>query len=696
MTSPPLISVVIISYNVKEYLGQALTSIRKALSGISSEIIVVDNASVDGSVAFLKKRFPGVSVIESASNLGFGRANNLALKKVRGEFVVLINPDTVVQENTFQKLLSFFESTPDAAAATCKILNPDGSFSVDCRHSIPTPLIAFWKVTGMSRLFPRSRIFAKYNLTYLDENQTYPVPAISGSFMMIRREALEKVGYFDERFFMYCEDIDLCERLTRHGYNIYYVPTTQIIHFKGQSAWKDQLDYVKTFNRSLYQFFQKHYGKGSLFIFHWIILAGIVVRGGLIYLQKFIKEHLPLILDLLSLNIVLLFAFIIRMQLKNGFFWQDYFSQYWVINALSSALFLAATYYFEVYPKHRLSVQEIIKANAATFMFLSALTFFLKQFAFSRMVVLMAAVGSIGIMSGWRAILKRFYKGDRGAWGKDLFSKPTLIVGEGAEVVRLYQKIRNIHDLGYELTGLVTCSESANGYSDTGIPVLGALKNLDKIIKHHRIRQIIFFTGVLTYQQILQTMSQIGNSRVEYKIVPSGLEVMIGKSYVDYLDDYPLLDIEYSVGKPFNRFVKRSFDLFISFLLLAFTGMVALPGLFFRRGELIRRSLRVKDETEAPVLQLKGKGAESFLNRYLLWAAVLRGRISLVGAPLRFDSDESPEPFAGYKPGLTGIEQINQAKIVVPEDREKYRLFYLKNQSLLLDLEIIFQTLFKS
>jgi len=401
-------------------------------------------------------------------------------------------------------------------------------------------------------------------------------------------------------------------------------------------------------------------------------------------------------MDLISLNLALLLAFIIRMQLKNGFFWEDFFSQYWVINAMSSVLFLAATYYFEVYPKHRLSVQEIIKANVATFMFLSALTFFLKQFAFSRMVVLMAAVGSIGIMSGWRAVLKRFYKGERDAWGKDLFSKPTLIVGEGAEVVRLYQKIRNIHDLGYELAGLVTCEESENGYSDTGIPVLGALKNLDKIIEHHRIRQIIFFTGVLSYQQILQTMSQIGNSRVEYKIVPSGLEVMIGKSYVDYLDDYPLLDIEYSVGKPFNRFVKRAFDLIVSFFLLACAGIAALPGLFFRRRKIIRRSIRVKDETEVSVLQLAGKPPHSFLNRYLLWAAVFSGKISVVGAPLRFDPEGLSEPFPGYKPGLTGIEQINQAKIVIPEDREKYRLFYLKNQSLLLDLEIIFKALFRT
>lgn len=174
MTQPPKISVVIVNYNVKEYLEQALISLQRALTGISNEIFVVDNASIDGSVAHIRQRFPGVNIIESSENLGFGKANNLALAQVRGEFVVLINPDTVVQEDTFTALLDFFEQQPDAGAATCKIINPDGSFSIDCRHNIPTPIDAFWKVIGFSKLFPKSKIFARYHLTYLDTEQTYP------------------------------------------------------------------------------------------------------------------------------------------------------------------------------------------------------------------------------------------------------------------------------------------------------------------------------------------------------------------------------------------------------------------------------------------------------------------------------------------------------------------------------------------
>ncbi|RMG65927.1 MAG: glycosyltransferase family 2 protein, partial [Calditrichaeota bacterium] len=286
----PRISVVIVSYNVKAYLQQALHSLQRALQGISHEIFVVDNASVDGTVPMLRRRFPDVIVIENQENVGFGRANNQALARARGEFVVMINPDTVVQEDTFRKLLEFFERTPDAAAATCKIINPDGSFSVDCRHAIPTPMVAFWKVTGLSRLFPHSKIFGQYNLTYLDPDETYPVPAVSGSFMMVKRQVLEEVGFFDERFFMYCEDIDLCYRINLKGYKIYYVPTTQIIHYKGESTKKNNLDYVITFNRALYQFFQKYYASSYGFLIRWTIVLGIVLRGVFIFLRNFFRE----------------------------------------------------------------------------------------------------------------------------------------------------------------------------------------------------------------------------------------------------------------------------------------------------------------------------------------------------------------------------------------------------------------------
>ncbi len=695
MQTQPLISIVIVNYNVKEYLEQALLSLQRALRKYSHEIFVVDNASVDGSVTYIRQRFPEITLIENPENLGFGRANNIALKRVRGKFVVLINPDTVVQEDTFEKLLDFFDREPDAGAATCKIINPDGSFSVDCRHSIPTPSIAFWKVIGLSKLFPRSKIFARYNLTYMDPDETYPVPAISGSFMMIKKEVLDKVGFFDERFFMYCEDIDLCHRINQTQYQIYYVPTTQIIHYKGESTRKDNLDYVITFNKALYQFFQKYYAQHTAFFFRWLITLGIVFRGMFIYLRNFLREHFPLVLDTVILNAVLLASFVIRFEFHRGFYWKDFFNHYWVINLISTIIFLGSGYYLGVYPRHRLSIQSVIKVNMVTFTLLASLTFFLKQFAFSRMVVLIAACGSLLFMMLWRIVLKRYYRGDSSAWGKDLFSKPTILVGNGNGVAMLYQKIREMKDISYELIGVVTIGEDEREFREKQIPVLGRMENLEKLIALYRVRQVIFSSEMLSYETILKTMSKISQEHLEYKIAPSNLDVVIGKSSIERLDDYPLLDIEYAIGNPFNRFIKRLFDLAVSISGFILGAPIMVPVFLISHKKI--RPVRIvgKKQEILTIQQVENGERRSLLNLWLLFWEVIRGKLTLVGAPIEQVMPHQQLNRYWHQPGITGLVQINKEKITTAEDMEKYYLFYLKNQSLLLDLEILMRAMFK-
>ena len=224
------LSIIIVNYNVKEFLQNLIHSIEKATKNLSSEIIVIDNASDDGSVDIIKQKFPTVKLIENKNNIGFGSANNQGLKIAQGKYILFINPDCIVSENTFDKMISFFNEHPDCGLAGCKILNSDGSLQLACRRSFPGPWTSFTKVTGLSNLFPGSRIFARYNLTYLDENRIHEVDAVSGSFMMIKRDAYEKVGGFDDQFFMYGEDLDLCYRVQKAGFKVYYVPDTQIIH----------------------------------------------------------------------------------------------------------------------------------------------------------------------------------------------------------------------------------------------------------------------------------------------------------------------------------------------------------------------------------------------------------------------------------------------------------------------------------
>jgi len=240
------ISIVIVSYNVKDFLEQTLNSILKASHNLKVEILIVDNRSSDGSPEMVKNKFPKVHLIENNVNLGFAVANNQALKKVNGRYVLLINPDTIVQEDTLTTMIEFFSENPEAGAAGCKILNADGSLQLACRRSFPTPFVAFSKIIGLSRLFPRSRWFGKYNLTYLDPDGIASVDAVSGSFIFFRREILDSVGYFDESFFMYGEDLDWCYRIKKAGWQIYYVPKTQIIHYKGETY--GEIKFKVTFN----------------------------------------------------------------------------------------------------------------------------------------------------------------------------------------------------------------------------------------------------------------------------------------------------------------------------------------------------------------------------------------------------------------------------------------------------------------
>jgi GT2 family glycosyltransferase len=290
------------------------------------------------------------------------------LHQAKGAFLLLINPDTIVQEDTFSSLINFMERTPDAGAATCKILNPDGSFSVDCRHSIPTPMAAFWKLIGFSKLFPKNKIFGRYNLTYLDPEQMYPVDAISGSFMLIRRLAFQQVGYLDEEYFMYCEDIDLCYRINKAGWKIYYVPESSIIHYKGESTKKNNLDYIINFNRSLYIFYKKHFQKRYITPIRWLILIGIFLRGVFIYIKNFLSSNFVLIVDILVLNLVILLTFVLRFEIKSTFRLNDFLNQYIVINILATIIFSGVAFFLELYGRYKFSLIKVFKTNIITFL----------------------------------------------------------------------------------------------------------------------------------------------------------------------------------------------------------------------------------------------------------------------------------------------------------------------------------------
>lgn len=282
------LSVVIVNYNVKFFLEQCLNSVLKATESIASEIFVVDNASSDNSLEYLRPRFPKVHFIANTDNVGFSKANNLAINQSSGEYVLLLNPDTFVGESVIRDCLELMDSDPKAGGVGVRMLGTDGSFAFESRRGFPSPITSFYKITGLCNLFPYSQRFGKYYLRYLDENKINNIDVISGAYMLLRREALDKCGLLDESFFMYGEDIDMSYRITLAGYKNYYVPSP-IIHYKGESTKKDSFKYVYTFYDAMVIFFRKHfpYYSGAFSI---MVKAFIYLRAFMALLRRSINK----------------------------------------------------------------------------------------------------------------------------------------------------------------------------------------------------------------------------------------------------------------------------------------------------------------------------------------------------------------------------------------------------------------------
>lgn len=251
-------------------------------------MFVVDNCSSDGSIPYLRERFPQVHYVENAENVGFARANNAAISQACGRYVLLLNPDTIVTSHTFADCIALLDTRSEVGGLGTYMLRTDGSFALESRRGLPTPFVAFCKMSGLTKLFPQSRLFGRYYMCYLDEHEVNDIDVISGAFMMLRREAIDKAGMLDETFFMYGEDIDLSYRLLKAGYTNCYIPSP-ILHYKGESTEKSSFRYVYTFYKAMQLFFNKHYRHYGLLI-SLPISAAIWTRSAFAYLGNKLRH----------------------------------------------------------------------------------------------------------------------------------------------------------------------------------------------------------------------------------------------------------------------------------------------------------------------------------------------------------------------------------------------------------------------
>jgi N-acetylglucosaminyl-diphospho-decaprenol L-rhamnosyltransferase len=289
-----ILSVVIVSYNVKYFLEQCLSSLKKSIDGLSlpggsTEVFIIDNASTDGGPDLLEPLFPDFHFIRNKENSGFAKANNLVTPRCNGEFVLFLNPDTILAEDSLDTCISFFRDHTDAGAIGVRMIDGSGRFLRESKRGFPYPATSFFKMTGLARLFPRSKIFSSYYMGHLDEDRIQTVDVLSGAFMMIKKVVLNITGGFDEQFFMYAEDIDLSYRISQAGFKNYYLPTTTIIHFKGESTKKD-IRYVKIFYTAMQMFIKKHFSNKSFSFRLYLLMLGLRLRQALSYIGLAFKK----------------------------------------------------------------------------------------------------------------------------------------------------------------------------------------------------------------------------------------------------------------------------------------------------------------------------------------------------------------------------------------------------------------------
>ncbi len=283
------LSIIIVNYNVKYFLEQCLQSVLLATKNCTAEIFVVDNNSTDGSKQFLEPLFKEVHFIWLPKNIGFAKANNIALTKTSGDYILFLNPDTIVAEDSFEKTIAFLQNNTAIGALGVKMIDGSGQFLKESKRAFPSPSISLFKILGLANLFPKSKLFAKYHMGHLSVNENNEVDVLAGAFMLVPKVVLNVVGSFDEAFFMYGEDVDLSYRIQKAGYKNYYFAKTTILHFKGESTKKGSLNYVRLFYKAMNLFVHKHYKSGNAAVFTFLINIGIWFRASLATLVSVFK-----------------------------------------------------------------------------------------------------------------------------------------------------------------------------------------------------------------------------------------------------------------------------------------------------------------------------------------------------------------------------------------------------------------------
>lgn len=544
------LSVVIVNYNVKHFLEQCLRSVEKATQAIDAETFVVDNNSVDGSEQMVRSLFPEVHFIANKENVGFSTANNQAILQAKGEYVLLLNPDTIVPENCFEKILAFADSKPDLGGCGVHMVDGQGKYLPESKRGLPTPEVAFYKMVGLNKIFPKSKKFGKYHLGYLDDNKNHEVEILAGAFMLLRKKTLDEVGLLDETFFMYGEDIDLSYRITQGGWKNYYCADTSIIHYKGESTKKLSTNYVRVFYKAMVIFAEKHYSGSNQKYFKLFINAAIYARASLALVVNLVKKFWQPAVEAALIFLCLLF-------LKG--YWEEhikfikaypremltvhlpYYTAVWVLS-----LWFNGSY------SNPFNLSKLARSVAIGSLIILIIYGLLpNHLHFSRGIILFGTLLVATTLFVWRTAL-HYVKYKTLNFSQRNHTK-SILVGSQEKWDKVSTLLQT-YNKNYQQVGYVSDNRSEDKHW------LGNIAQLKEIIKIYGITEVIFSNDSISMEDTMQVMNDIG-PEVKYYTIPANSNFVIGSHSKNANGLYFGEKIELNLSKQEFRTQKRAFDI---------------------------------------------------------------------------------------------------------------------------------------
>jgi len=537
------LTVVIVSYNVSYFLEQCLHSVLKASERLTCEVIVVDNNSVDGSVALVRQKFPTVKLIANKDNVGFSKANNQAIRESTGEYVLLLNPDTLVEEDTFAKTVAFMNEHPDAGGLGVKMIDGKGRFLAESKRGLPTPSVAFYKIFGLSALFPKSKAFGKYHLGYLSKEETHSIEVLSGAFMLMRKSVLDKIGLLDEDFFMYGEDIDLSYRIILGGYKNYYFHDARIIHYKGESTKKSSVNYVFVFYRAMVIFAKKHFSKRNAKTFGFFINLAIYIRAGLAIIQQFISKIIIYLADfffILSLLLLLKTWYIsvsgITYQTELLIAAFATYTGIWIISCFLNG----------GYDRPYSNFKNLRGITIGTLIILMVYALLPESLRFSRALILLGTFTTTAYFLLSRNLLNSMSPSEA-----QLREGKIGVIASEKEFDRIEKLLT---ESGFRGNKPLRISPEKDERGEEA-----HADRLTEIVSIYKLQTVIFSGLDVASQKIIGLMANTESKGLQFKIAPPESAFIIGSNSIERGGNFFLMDLN-AVNKASNKRRKRSLD----------------------------------------------------------------------------------------------------------------------------------------